>query len=480
MVCFRADHLADCLRQAAARNQDTMPLAKKMIAVFMSFLVALMTIPAGVNAQTTSQPSSQAPAQDAAQNSSTQAASEEYAPLTADELDALVAPIALYPDALVAQVLGAATFPYEVVDAAFWMKDNSSLSGEALAKAVDQQSWDPAVKALTQFPSVLDNLAKNLAWTSSLGEASATQQADVMAAIQRMRAKAQAAGTLKSGSQIKVVQEAPQTIVIQPANPQIVYVPTYNPTVVYGAPVVVPGYSSADVAAVALLSFGVGIAVGAAVYGGCCGWGWGYWGTSWHSHTIIYNRNIYVGNSYWRGGYYGGYRPGYPGYRPPPPGYRPGYPGYRPPPPGYRPPSNGNRPGYPGYGRPPATTLPAPGTGNPNRPGTNPPTTRPSPGTPTTRPTNPGTRPGGGAPSTQPVTRPANPGDGGGGRPSTQPVTRPSTQESRGYRAPTSNVPAAQPARPNAISGSAGGRAQSARGNQSMGGGGNRGGGGRR
>jgi hypothetical protein len=434
-----------------------MPFPKKVLAIFMSVLLALMTIPVGANAQS----SSQTPSQNAAQTSSTQAAPEEYAPLTADELDALVAPIALYPDALVAQVLGAATFPYEIVDAAFWMKDNSSLTGEALAKSVDQQSWDPAVKALTQFPSVLDTLAKNLAWTSALGEASATQQQDVMDAIQRMRAKAQAAGTLKSGTEIKVIQEAPQTIVIQPANPQIVYVPTYNPTVVYGAPVVVPGYSSADVAAVALLSFGVGIAVGAAVYGGCCGWGWGYWGTSWHSHTIIYNRNIYVGNSYWRGGYYGGYRPGYPGYRPPPPGYRPGYPGYRPPPPGYRPPSNGNRPGYPGYGRPPATTLPAPGTGN--RPGTNP----------------PGTRPGGGTPSQQPVTRPANPGNGAGGRPSTQPVTRPSTNESRGYRAPTGNVPAAQPARPNAISGSAGGRAQSARGNQSMGGG-NRGGASRR
>ena len=169
--------------------------------------------------------SSQTPSQNGAQTSSTQAAPEEYAPLTADELDGLVAPIALYPDALVAQVLGAATFPYEIVDAAFWMKDNSSLTGEALAKAVDQQSWDPAVKALTQFPSVLNNLAKNLAWTSALGEASATQQQDVMDAIQRMRAKAQAAGTLKSGTEIKVIQEAPQTIVIQPANPQIVYVP---------------------------------------------------------------------------------------------------------------------------------------------------------------------------------------------------------------------------------------------------------------
>ena len=103
------------------------------------------------------------------------------------------------------------------------------------------------MKALTQFPSVLDNLAKNLAWSSSLGEASATQQQDVMEAIQRMRAKAYAAGNLKSSSEIKVVQESPQTI--QPANPQIVYLPTYNSIVIYGAPVVVPGYSSVDVAA---------------------------------------------------------------------------------------------------------------------------------------------------------------------------------------------------------------------------------------
>jgi hypothetical protein len=451
---LRAGHSAGRATKPAARKQDTMPLAKRAIAVVMSFLVSLATIPAGTSAQSSSPDASQS----SAQTGSAQAAPEEYAPLTADELDALVAPIALYPDALVAQVLGAATYPYEIVDAAFWMKDNSTLAGEALAKAVDQQSWDPSVKALTQFPSVLENLAKNLAWTSSLGEASSLQQQDVMAAVQRMRAKAQAAGTLKSGSQIKVVQEAPQTIVIQPANPQIVYVPTYNPTVVYGAPVVVPGYSSADVAAAAIISFGVGIAVGAAIYGGCCGWGWSYWGTNWHSHTVIYNRNIYVGNSYWRGGYYGGH-PGYPGYRPPPPGYRPGYPGYRPPPPGYRPPSGG-RPGYPGYGRPPATTLPAPGTGNPNRPGTNPPGTRPGGGSPSTQPV---TRPGSGNPSTQPVTRPGNPGN--------TPSTRPSTNESRGYRASTGNLPA-QPARPNAISGSAGGRAQSARGNQSMGGGG--------
>jgi uncharacterized membrane protein YgcG len=454
-----------------------MTLLYKALAVLMSFLLVFTAIPVDATAQTNQQ-SASAPASQA----------DEYALLTADELDGLVAPIALYPDALVAQVLGAATFPYEIVDAVVWMKQNSSLTGEALAKAVDQQSWDPVVKALTQFPTVLDNLAKNLAWTSSLGEASATQQQDVMAAIQRMRGKAQAAGNLKSSPEIKLVQESPQTIVIQPANPQVVYVPTYNPTVIYGAPVVVPGYSSADVAAAAIISFGVGIAVGAAVYGGCCGWGWGYWGTSWHSHTIIYNRNVYVGNPYWRGGYYGGYPgyrpPGYPGYRPPGyPGYRPGYPGYRPP------------GGYPGYGRPPATTLPAPA--NPgNRPGnggSRPPSTLPA--NPGNRPgNNPGTRPGGGgAPSTQPVnpgTRPGNnPGTRpGGGTPSTQPAnpgnragqtpsTRPSTNDARGYQRPqTSNAPSTQAARPNALSGSGGGRAQSARGSQSMGGG-SRGGG---
>lgn len=434
-----------------------MSLIHKAMAVMMSFLLVVTAIPVDASAQSNSQSASpQAPQAD------------EYALLTADELDGLVAPIALYPDALVAQVLGAATFPYEIVDAVVWLKQNSTLAGESLLKAVDQQSWDPAVKALTQFPTVLDNLAKNLAWTSSLGEASATQQQDVMAAIQRMRAKAYAAGNLKSSSEIKVVQESPQTIIIQPVNPQIVYVPTYNPTVIYGAPVVVPGYSSADVAAAAIISFGVGIAVGAAIYGGCCGWGWGYWGTSWNSRTIIYNRNVYVGNPYWRGGYYGGYPgyrpPGYPGYRPPGnPGYRPGYPGYRPP------------GGYPGYGRPPATTLPAPG--NPgNRPGGG------GGGVPSTRPTNPGNRPGnnpgarpggGGAPSIQPV----NPGT----RPSQTPSTRPSTNEARGYQRPqTSNAPSTQPARPNALSGSGGGRAQSARGSQSMGGGGGRGGGARK
>jgi hypothetical protein len=153
-------------------------------------------------------------------------------------------------------------------------------------------------------------MAMNLSWASALGEASYYQQKDVMAAIQRLRKEAKTAGNLKSGEQIKVVQQDPQTIIIQPANPQVVYVPVYNPTVVYGVPYSPPGYSSADLAATAIISFGVGMAVGAAVSGGCCGWGWGYggWGTSWHGGTVMYQRNVYVSHSaVYRGGYRGGY-----------------------------------------------------------------------------------------------------------------------------------------------------------------------------
>ena len=196
------------------------------------------------------------------------------APLSPDQLDSLVAPIALYPDALVAQVLAAATDPDQIAYADDWLAQNRNLTGAALAQAVDQQSWDPSVKALTQFPSVLDNLAHNLSWTSSLGQAFANQQAGVMAAVQAMRAKAQAAETLQSNSQITVTQPTPTTIVIQPANPQVVYIPQYNPAVVYGAPVVVPLYvpPPLPVASVGLY-FGTGITIGAAFGGG--GWGGG-------------------------------------------------------------------------------------------------------------------------------------------------------------------------------------------------------------
>ena len=301
---------------------------------------------------------------------------EDYAPLAAADLDSLVAPIALYPDELVAQVLGAATYPEQITDARGWLQSNSALEGQGLMEAITEQGWDDAVKAVCMFPSVVNMMSDNLAWTSALGEAAAMQPADVMAAVQRMRAKAFQAGNLKTTKEIKVVQQSPDVIVIQPANPHVVYVPTYNPTVVYGAPVVVPGYSSADLAATAIISFGVGIAIGSMINNSCCGWGWYGWGMHWGRGNIYYRNNIYVGNPYWRGrppGYYPGYRPPYYPPRPPHPGYRPPtYPGVRPPtypPPSTRPP----RPVHPiepppggrlssggGAGRPLPTTQPAP------------------------------------------------------------------------------------------------------------------------
>jgi hypothetical protein len=231
--------------------------------------------------------------------------SGQGAPLSANDLQQLAAPIALYPDALVAQILGAATFPDQVASASSWLQQNKNLTGSTLMQAVDTQPWDPSVKALTQFPTVLDNLAKNLSWTSSLGEAYNTQAADVMAAVQVLRAQAQAAGNLKSSPQITVVQQSPQVIVIQPANPQVVYVPQYNPVVVYGTPYVTPGYTTADVVATGLIAFGIGIAVGAAISNSCCGWGYSYWNCNWHGGAVLYRSTAYYGNNAWRGGVYG-------------------------------------------------------------------------------------------------------------------------------------------------------------------------------
>lgn len=228
------------------------------------------------------------------------------APNSTSELESLVAPIALYPDALVAQVLTAATFPDEVAIAEYWLEQNKSLSGSTLMQAVDKQLWDPSVKALTQFPSVLENMAKNLTWTSSLGQAFHNQQAEVMTAVQALRAKAKAAGNLKSSPQVTVVQQSPQVIVIQPTNPQIVYVPQYNPTIIYGTPYVIPAYTpTASVVAASIIGFGAGIAVGAMMSAGCCGWGYSSWNCGWHGTAVVYHGGAYYGNAAWHGGYYG-------------------------------------------------------------------------------------------------------------------------------------------------------------------------------
>jgi hypothetical protein len=262
---------------------------KQLLSTTLSFLLVIGAMPLEAGAQT---------------------GSTEYsgqgAPLSTDELQQLVAPIALYPDALVAQILGASTFPDQLASAANWLQQNSALTGTTLMQAVDAQPWDPSVKALTQFPSVLGNLAQNLSWTSALGEAYHTQTADVMSAVQVLRAKALAAGNLKSGSQIVVSQQSAQTIVIQPANPQVVYVPVYNPAVVYGYPYVTPGYSTAAVVATGMVAFGVGVAVGAMMSGGCCSWGYSSWNCGWHGTTaVVYHGGAYYGNNAWHGGYYG-------------------------------------------------------------------------------------------------------------------------------------------------------------------------------
>ncbi len=239
----------------------------------------------------------------------------QYAQQTPDQLQQLVAPIALYPDSLVSQILAASTFPEQVVEADRWVQSHSDLKGDALAQAVDQQPWDPSVKALTGFPSVLGNMDKNISWTSSLGDAYYNQEQDVMDAVQVMRQRAQQAGNLKDTPQQTVTTQG-STIVIQPATPDVVYVPAYNPWGVYGGPIDAwPGWY--DYPGIwfggPYLSFGLGFGVG--WYGGY-GWGWNHWGFDWHNHYGMYDHNRYYSqsrtfynrNTYYRGG--GGVRGG--------------------------------------------------------------------------------------------------------------------------------------------------------------------------
>jgi uncharacterized membrane protein YgcG len=244
---------------------------------------------------------SQAPA-DAARES-------QYTQQSPEQLQELVAPIALYPDSLVAQILAASTFPEQVVEADRWVQSHPDLKGEALGQAVDQEPWDPSVKALAAFPSVLGNMDKNLSWTSSLGDAYYNQQQEVMDAVQVMRQRAQDAGNLKTTPQQTVTSQG-STIVIEPATPDIVYVPAYDPWLVYGGPIVAwpgwypyPGIWDEG----PYLSFGVGFGIG--FFGGF-GWGWGHWGFDWHHHYALYDhdryysrsRTFYNRNNFYRGG----------------------------------------------------------------------------------------------------------------------------------------------------------------------------------
>jgi uncharacterized membrane protein YgcG len=249
--------------------------------------------------------------QDLSAHQDTQAPS--YAQQTPEQLQQLAAPIALYPDSLVALILAASTFPDQVVEADRWMQANPDLKGEAFGQAVDQQPWDPSVKALTAFPSVLGNMDKNLSWTSSLGDAYYNQPQDVMGAIQVMRQKAQQAGTLKDTPQ-QTVTTQDSSIEIEPASPDLVYVPAYDPWVVYGYPIApwpywyaYPGiwYDGP------YPWFGVGFEIG---WLGGLGWGWHHWGCDWHDRDIIHDHHRYYSRSntfYNRNNYYrGGGEPG--------------------------------------------------------------------------------------------------------------------------------------------------------------------------
>lgn len=242
-----------------------------------------------------------------------------YRPMTADQLYQLVAPVALYPDNLVAQVLAGSTYPDQITAANNWASQHTELRGAALQEAADQQPWDVSVKSLTAFPVVLKQMATNIQWTTALGRAYANDSNDVMNSIQVMRARAYECGNLKSSPQLKVVRAPaspvpaagpvvvappPQTIVIEPAEPAVVYVPVYNPTVVYGAPLVLyPGYVYEPygvVVTTGVISFGVGIAIGAFI-GGHYGWGWHSWGMNWggryhggwHGPAVMYNHAAY-------------------------------------------------------------------------------------------------------------------------------------------------------------------------------------------
>jgi hypothetical protein len=232
-----------------------------------------------------------------------------HAQQSPDQLQQLVAPIALYPDSLVAQILAASTFPEQVVEADRWLQAHPNLKGDALGQAIDPQPWDPSVKALTAFPSVLGNMDKNLGWTSSLGDAYYNQQQDVMQAVQVMRQRAQAAGNLRSTSQ-QTVDDQDSAITIQPTNTEVVYVPAYDPWLVYGDPLAAwPGWYAYPGIWFGgpYLAFGIGFDIG---FVGAFGWGWGQWGFDWRHRYPIYNHDRYYSrsntfynrNNYYRGG----------------------------------------------------------------------------------------------------------------------------------------------------------------------------------
>lgn len=238
-------------------------------------------------------------------------AAPAYETETPEQLQRLVAPIALYPDSLVASILAASGFPSQIVEANDWLAPRGSLSPEEIANGADRQTWDPSVKELLAFPPVLRNLASNLSWTSELGDAYSNQPSDVMNAIQAMRREAKKSGNLKSNDQIKV-KDKDGYITIDAASPDanVVYVPSYDPWVVYGYPidpwpgwVGVPGIWWDGPGIYFGAGFGIGPFIG-------FGWGWGAWGIDWYGRGILWGGIPYYhyGPAFFnRGAYYRGY-----------------------------------------------------------------------------------------------------------------------------------------------------------------------------
>jgi len=322
---------------------------------------------------------------------------------TPDQLTQLVAPIALYPDTLLAQICAASGDPQQIIDADNWMKQNGNLQGQALTDAAQAQGFDPAFISLVNFPSVLDMMAAHVDDYAALGAAFKTDQASVMSAIQALRQQAYASGALDSNQYQTVTvqpQDGAQVVVVQPANPQIVYVPQYQPAQVY-----IEGPSAGDIVAASLISFGAGIAIGVLI-NDSRPWGWHSWSWGWGGRGLIYRRNVW-GFSY-------RYRSPRPYYRPRPPRYdRPIH--ARPPPnwsqrPGYRPQRPVLRPGgpNPGGGRPVTG-------GGARPPGVNPGGNRPPMTGGCARP--PSANPGG----NRPPSRNPSPVTGGATRPSVKP-----------------------------------------------------------
>ena len=281
------------MRSKSVLTCSPLQLLRELAAVVCIGVIAPGTAAWTSDVQTTSPAPQTAPTDQAA------------AKLPPDQLDSLVAPIALYPDPMLSQVLVASTYPLEVIQLKQWMDQHKNLKDKALADAVEKQDWDPSIQSLAGLPEVVKLLSENIKWTTDLGNAFLAQQNDVMDAVQRMRKKAQDNGNLKSNEQQKVevkTVESKQVIVVEQANPQVVYVPSYNPTVVYGAPVYAyppiayppPGYYAAGMA----ISFGVGVAMGAFWGGG--GWGYGAVGaaiTTSTSTTTITSSTIPTGRT---------------------------------------------------------------------------------------------------------------------------------------------------------------------------------------